>query len=105
VCAIAAMVALGGFERTLRVAYPPAKTDPTRAINAVAQPDRLAEATWEAFIETTQNGNAGRYLAVRMPTWIAIFMLIGGSIAASNGRALPALRVRATRPVRHATGD
>ncbi len=89
IIAIVAMIALGGFERTLRVAYPPAKSDPTRAIDAVAQSDRLAEATWEAFVETTQSGNAGRYLAVRLPTWIAVLVLIGGSVAAVSRRRVP----------------
>ena len=84
IVAIVAMLALGGFERALRIEYPPAKTDPTAAIDAVAGPNELAEVTWEAFVTTTQSGNAGRYLAVRAPTWIAILLLIGATTAAAR---------------------
>lgn len=81
---VVATIALGGFERALRLEYPPLHVNPTAAIDAVARPDGLAEATWEAFVSTTQGGDPGRYLAVRMPTWIAIVMLVGVTAAAAR---------------------
>jgi disulfide bond formation protein DsbB len=82
--ATAAAFALGIAERLLRLHFPPSKASPAEAIAAVAAPTALAETTWEAFIETTQAGNAWHFFFAHLPTWLGVTVLVVVACAAAR---------------------
>jgi hypothetical protein len=84
VAAAAAMVALAAVQTAVRDAYPPPHRDATAALAAVAQPQRLAEDSWQAYIEATQPHQPLRYTVVRLPTWLGLYALIAAGVLAAR---------------------
>ncbi len=73
---LAALVGLDFGLHDYRAHHRVAPSDPASAIANASKRERLAEATWFAYIDSKESPGAGATLAVRAPTWIALFMAI-----------------------------
>jgi hypothetical protein len=73
-------------EGELRQAYPPPQVSATAALAAVSQPERLAEDSWQAYLDATQPHQPLRLDAVRLPAWAGLLALIVAAVSAARVR-------------------
>jgi hypothetical protein len=75
--AAASSVSLGIVERVIRLWDRAIRADPGHALARVADPKQLAEASWTAFIASSQFGDPRHHFAAHLPTWFALVIMIG----------------------------
>jgi hypothetical protein len=98
--AVVCMVSLGIVERVIRLADHAVRGNPGRALALVAGPHELAEASWTAFITSSQFGDPRHHFASHLPMWIALLIMIGtmGAVVYGRQAGSPADTATAAQP-------
>jgi hypothetical protein len=74
--AVVAMLGLGIAERFIRLADHAVRGDPGHALALVSGPHELAEASWTAYITSSQFGDPRHHFLSHLPMWIALLVMI-----------------------------